>query len=163
MPSGSREKVLGEIRNREFARPSQKLDEAEKDLFSSGPPILHPLAQKTLEKLNRTPQPEPTGLQTPSVSVSQPPLAIDAGSTVSIRRAKKGSASKLERVERIEINLSQGTLPFDAAENSRFGAEEAFPGGLTAAALSLRMRAGAIDALFICGCFLIFLMIVFFV
>src|SRR5262249_25271409 len=88
MPSASREKLLGEIRNREFTRPSQKLDEAEKDLFSSSPPIFHPLAQKTLEKLKRAAQPEPTGSQIPSVNVSPPPRAIDAESTVSIRKAK---------------------------------------------------------------------------
>jgi uncharacterized RDD family membrane protein YckC len=164
-PSGAKEKLLGEIRNREFAKLSKgQLHEAQKDLLSPSPPVNHPLAQKTLEKLNRVSQAETTNPQTPVVEAPQPPQPLDssAESTVQVRRAKKGS-SKPEKVERIEINLSQGALPFDEAENSRVGVEEDLRKGLAAAALSLRIRAGAIDALFICGCFLIFLMIVFFV
>jgi uncharacterized RDD family membrane protein YckC len=162
-PSESKEKLLSEIRNREFAKPSKGLHKAQKDLFSPSPPVYHPLAQKTLEKLNRVSQAETTNPQTPVVEVAPPPQPLNslAESTFQVRRAKKGS-SKPEKVERIEINLSQGALPFDEAEPSRAGVEEDLRKGLAAAALSLRIRAGAIDALFICGCFLIFLMIVFF-
>jgi len=161
----SKERLLSEIRNREFAKPSKgQLHEAQKDLFLPGPPVYHPLAQKALEKLNRVPQVEATTPRTPTIEAAPPlqPLDSPAESTVQVRRAKKGF-SKPERVERIEINLSQGALPFDETENSRVGVEEDLRKGLAAAALSLRIRAGAIDALFICGCFLIFLMIVFFV
>jgi uncharacterized RDD family membrane protein YckC len=162
-PSDSKERLLGEIRNREFARPSQRLHETQKDLFSPSPPVYHPLAQKTLEKLSRASQAKTTNPQTPVVEMLQPPQPVDVQSAVSTRRTKNSTASRPERVERIEINLNQGALPFDEAENSRVGVEEGLKSGLAAAALSLRMRAGAIDALFICGCFLIFLMIVFFV
>jgi uncharacterized RDD family membrane protein YckC len=162
IPSDSRERLLGEIRNREFARPSQKPNDSQKELFLNSPAVYHPLAQKTLDKLTRASQLKATGPQTPVANASQPSEAIEAESKVSVRRAKKGAA-KPERVERIEINLNQGHLPFDAAEDSRFGLGERLSSGLTAAALSLRMRAGAIDALFICGCFLIFLMIIFFI
>jgi uncharacterized RDD family membrane protein YckC len=166
IPSESTEKLLSEIRNREFAKPSKRQPhEVQNDLFPPSPPVYHPLAQKALDKLNRLSRVETNIPQAPAVEALQPLQSVDASaeSTVHIRRAKRGSASKLEKVERIEINLNQGALPFDEAENSGPGIEEGLRKGLVAASLPLRIRAGAIDALFICGCFLIFLMIVFFV
>ena len=157
--------MLNEIRNREFTKPSKgQRHQAQNDLFPPSPPVYHPLAQKTLDKLNRLSRSETSIPQAPAVE-AQPlqSVAASAASTAHRRRAKGGSASKLEEVERIEINLNQGALPFDEVENSGVGAEEGLRKGLVAAALPLRIRAGAIDALFICGCFLIFLMIVFFV
>jgi len=163
IPSDSRDKLLSEIRNREFARPQHgQMRPDQKDLFSPNPPVYHPLAQKTLEKLNRAAQAETRNLEPPVVE-APPPVEVHAESTVQMRKAKKVPSSRTERVERIEINLNQGDLPFDGGVNCHIGAEEGLQSGLTAAALSLRIRAGTIDALFICGCVLIFLMIVFFV
>ena len=72
---------------------------------------------------------------------------------------------KLDRIERIEIDLNQGTLPFDSYERGHATSpEELIRNGLAAAGVSERIRAGAIDGLlFVTGCFLFFLLIILFI
>ncbi|HVN79374.1 MAG TPA: RDD family protein [Terriglobia bacterium] len=132
-------------------------------------PEYHPLAERALEKVNRArlekeslrrsdileskdPQPEvePPKLQTP--------IALAA------RKVNRQINPNRGKVERIEINLSQGVLPFeDAVLPHSAPQEDALSTGLTAAPLAARVMAGTIDALFVFGCFLLFLGIVFFV
>jgi uncharacterized RDD family membrane protein YckC len=166
-PSQSAENLLREIRDREFARPSRaRSPEPQNESFLQSAAPYHPLVQRTLEKLNRASQmrkaasPPPQSVKTPDPLQLGDPSALSSPQT----RKRRSPTPKTEKIERIEINLGQGALPFGEAENSGAGPwQEGIKKGLAPAALPFRIRAGAIDTLFICGCFLIFLMIVFFV
>jgi len=123
----------------------------------------HPLAEKALEKIDRVKagSAESTlGIPTELSTARRAPPQSD----VSNRRRR--STRKDEKLERIEIDLSQPTLPFEASENPASTlplSEDQVQRGLSAAALGPRVKAASIDALFVFGCFLIFLLIVFFV
>ena len=161
------ELLLNDIRNREFARTAEPgLSPNQQDLFQSRPEY-HPLAERILEKLKRSELSRPVVIEpqmknsAEQIFESQPRQSFPKSH---IRKIKRSSSARAEKIERIEISLSQGTLPFDDLRNANHHAwEDRIQKGLTAAPIAARMRAGAIDGLFICGCFLIFLMIIFFI
>jgi uncharacterized RDD family membrane protein YckC len=160
--------LLREIQHREFTRPSRaRADSVQNELFLQSSADYHPLALKTLEKLKRVSHSqqveEPSSLPAPTSEPLQP-RESSVASRVQAAKPKKTAASRSDKIERIEINLSQADLPFGETESGNAGLlKEGIKKGLTPAALSLRIRAGAIDGLFLVGCLLIFLMIVFFV
>ena len=128
----------------------------------------HPLAERALERVNRAriEKSEPL-ISHPAASapveseLDNPRLSPPA--VLAAKKAKRPPSLDREKVERIEISLNQGVLPFEAVETSSTTPREDTPSlGLTAAPLSNRMLAAAIDALFVLGCFLLFLGIVFF-
>jgi len=166
--SDSAGSLLREIQDREFARPSRaKADSVQNELFLQSSADYHPLALKTLEKLKRashSQQVEQTSSLPAQTSEPLPSRESSVTSRVQTGKLRKTAVSRSDKIERIEINLSQADLPFGETENGNAGLwKEGIKTGLTPAALSLRIRAGAIDGLFIVGCLLIFLMIVFFV
>jgi len=147
-PNGS--SALDEdFRQREFVRPGPVGSEIAPDV--SAHQGHHPLAEKALEKIDRA-KASSTELSTTVPASPEPEVAI----------RRRRSSRRSEKPERIEIDLSQPTLPFDQAQDPEFTPQEV-QNGLSAAALAPRLRAGLIDALFVFGCFLIFLLIVFFV
>jgi uncharacterized RDD family membrane protein YckC len=129
----------------------------------------HPLAERALEKVNRAriKKTDPPDSVPPYSSLPAPETARQPSPDsppLSIRRGKRPTGPDKGKIERIEINLNQGVLPFEAGESeSAASAEDQIESGLEAAALAPRMLAGGIDGLFVAGCFLIFLGIVFFV
>ena len=152
------------LRNREFVRPGQeRLEEILPPVVTSDKVGYHPLAEKTLQKLERVqrsmgtlPFEElPTGVLEPVPETSPAP---------SKNTIPKLQTRKTEKIERIEIDLNQGRLPFDSSEeNQATSPEELIRNGLAAASIPERIRAGAIDGLFVTGCFLFFLLIILFI
>jgi uncharacterized RDD family membrane protein YckC len=160
------ELLLNDIRNREFSRSVKEGPSSnQQDLFQSRPEY-HPLAERILEKLKRSELSRPVVIEpqmknsAEQIFESQPRQSLPKSH---IRKVKRRSSARAEKIERIEISLSQGTLPFDDPGNSSHQPWDYIHKGLTAAPIATRMRAGAIDGLFICGCLLIFLMIIFFI
>ncbi len=132
-------------------------------------PEYHPLAERALEKVNRVrvqkespPRSDIQENKAPLPEVESPKL--NSPTALAARKVNRQTTPNRGKVERIEINLSQGVLPFeDAALPHSPLLEDALSTGLAAAPLATRAMAGTIDALFILGCFLLFLGIVFFV
>lgn len=161
-PTPGTELLLNDIRNREFARTVQEgLGPNQEELFLSR------VEYQPLEKLKRSKLPKSVVIEPQLKDLaeltheSQPRESFQRSQ---VRKAKRSSSPHAEKIERIEINLSQGTLPFDDLANFSSRAwEDRIQKGLIAAPIAVRMRAGAIDGLFICGCLLIFLMIIFFI
>jgi uncharacterized RDD family membrane protein YckC len=148
-----------DFRQREFVRPGTAGSQIEPE--ASVHRGYHPLAEKALEKIDRA-----KASSTESTLEIPPDLSttVPGPPEPEISSRRRRSARRSEKTERIEIDLSQPTLPFESGENPAFTSqEERVQKGLSAAALAPRVRAGLIDALFIFGCFLIFLLIVFFV
>ncbi|MGH9424715.1 MAG: RDD family protein, partial [Terriglobia bacterium] len=157
--SAPRSDALDEdFRQREFVRPGAPDLEVEADA-----PVrrgYHPLAEKALEKTDRAKASSAeSNLEIPAeVNTTVPALPEPE---ISRRRR---SARRSEKTERIEIDLNQPRLPFDSSDNpASASGEDRIQIGLAAAPLAPRVKAGLIDALFVFGCFLIFLLIVFFV
>ncbi len=156
--------LMESLRNREFVRPGQeRSEETPLSVLSSVSPEIHPLAKRTLQKLEQVQRvtaviPHPdlnTGFVEPDSGA--PPASPK--NTIPRRQTRK-----LDRIERIEIDLNQGTLPFDSYEEGHATSpEELIRNGLAAAGVSERIRAGAIDGLFVTGCFLFFLLIILFI
>jgi len=156
--------LVESLRNREFVRPGQeRSEELPLSVVSSENAEMHPLAKRTLQKLEQVqravtvlPDKElETGFVEPA-SVAPPASPKNTISRPQPRR--------LDRIERIEIDLNQGTLPFDSYEEGHATSpEELIRNGLAAAGVSERIRAGAIDGLFVTGCFLFFLLIILFI
>ena len=152
--------VLDEdFRQREFVRPGPAGSETTPEV--SAHRGYHPLAEKALEKIDRAKAGSTESiLEIPADLSTAVPALLEP--EVSTRRRR--STRRSEKTERIEIDLSQPTLPFETAQSPEFTSQDdRVQSGLSAAALAPRVRAGLIDALFVFGCFLIFLLIVFFV
>jgi uncharacterized RDD family membrane protein YckC len=152
------------LRNREFVRPGQERPEVNPlPSVSSNSVGLHPLAERTLQKLD----PVQRALVTlPSKDMVTSIVAPVSGVSPVFPKNTllKPQTRKSDRIERIEIDLNQGTLPFDSFEEGHATSpEELIRNGITAAGVSERTRAGAIDGLFITGCFLLFLLIILFI
>jgi len=148
-----------DFRQRVFVRPGSPDLEVETD--ASVRPVYHPLAEKALEKIDRVKAGSADNVpEIPAEMNTMAPASPEPEASIRRRR----SARRSEKPERIEIDLNQPTLPFDSSEStaSTLG-EDQVQRGLAAAALAPRIKAGLIDALFVFGCFLIFLLIVFFV
>ena len=132
-------------------------------------PEYHPLAERALEKVNRARVEKASFRRSdilenknPQLEVEPPRLHTDTA--LAARKVNRQITPNRGKVERIEINLSQGVLPFgDAALPHSSPQEDSLSSGLAAAPLATRMMAGTIDVLFVFGCFLLFLGIVFFV
>jgi uncharacterized RDD family membrane protein YckC len=156
--------IVETFRNREFIRPGhEQLDESSSPMMPVNRGGYHPLAQKTLQKLDRV---QRGNVTLPAVE----PLGGSKNHVPEVQSfpAKKvmprTPAKKPERTERIEIDLNQGTLPFDSFQGHRAASpEDLIKNGITAASLTQRIRAGAIDGLYITGCFLFFMLIVLFI
>jgi uncharacterized RDD family membrane protein YckC len=150
---------MEDFRYREFIRPSKTAFGA--DIGSHmAQRNDHSLAERTPDQISRV----KTGVAAEADWTMPADFAspdVDLGPQLKRRRRLQ---RRPESVERIEINLSQGTLPFGAVDDAFSPvAEDQVQPGLGAAPLPSRMRAGFIDAVFLLGCFLIFLLIVFFV
>jgi uncharacterized RDD family membrane protein YckC len=161
------ETILNDIQNHEFVKPAGGTLPITWDCSVKEPrPKYHPLAERTLEKLKRAKLPKQEKLDgskigsaaVASVSMQTEPTAK---SSPAMRRFKKRSLLT-DKVERIEINLSQGALPFKV-EGKSVLLEDQIQEGLSPAPVHVRMASGAIDALFVCSCYLVFLMIILFI
>ena len=152
------------LRNREFVRPGQeRLEGILSPAVTSNKVGCHPLAEKALQKLERVQR----GMVTlPFEELTTGALESGPGSSPAPRKntMPRVQTRKTERIERIEIDLNQGTLPFDSfEENHATSPEELIRNGLAAASIPQRIRAGAIDGLFVTSCFLFFLLIILFI
>jgi uncharacterized RDD family membrane protein YckC len=148
-----------DFRQRVFVRPGSP--DLEVETNASVRPVYHPLAEKALEKIDRVKAGSAENVpEIPAEMNTMAPASPEPEASIRRRR----SARRSEKPERIEIDLNQPTLPFEFSESpaSTLG-EDQVQRGLAAAALAPRIKAGLIDALFVFGCFLIFLLIVFFV
>lgn len=162
MPAPVAAEAAGALWDREFVRPGQEGNAVGPQAEVPPPSGHHSLIERTLEKLKRAQAgAEPPEKLTPPSSVSAPEMPTSPAPVPrKIRRATADSS----RIERIEINLNQPLLPFDATEPPIITPETPqVSRGLTAAPVSPRMLAGLIDLSFLTGSFLIFLLIVRFV
>ncbi|MBM3803935.1 MAG: RDD family protein [Acidimicrobiia bacterium] len=148
----------GDFRQREFVRPGASPVESESTLTPRR--SYHPLAEKALEKIDRT---KPSSAEQVLELPIEPPTRTTAPD-VALATRRRRTERRGEKPERIEIDLNQPALPFEAGQDlvAKSSEDEIRP-GLAAAPLGSRVRAGLIDSLFVFGCFLIFLLIVFFV
>jgi uncharacterized RDD family membrane protein YckC len=148
--------------DRELVRPGQE-ENVPPTLAKNAPPAeYHPLVERTLEKLKRAQVGTvPPAISTPPpAAMLPPPPAPPPPTPRKTRRAPTDS----NRVERIEINLNQPMLPFDAtAPSISPSPNPQVSRGLTAAPISPRFISGVIDLSFLTGSFLIFLLIVRFI
>ena len=156
--------IVETFRNREFVRPGpERLEENSSPILPVSRGGYHPLAEKTLQKLDRVQRGKVTlPAEEPTVgSINPRPETQSLPPKKAILRTP---TKKSERIERIEIDLNQGTLPFDSfLEGRATSPEELIRNGIAAASLPQRIRAGAIDGLYITGCFLFFMLIVLFI
>lgn len=146
-----------DFRQQEFVRlgPPDPEDETDAPMR----PAYHPLAERALEKIDRA-----KGTSAESILETPAELNSTAPTEPEISNRRRRAARKSEKAERIEIDINQPTLPFESRESPvSVSREDQVQKGLLAAALAPRARAGIIDALFVVGCFLIFVLIVFFV
>ncbi|MEW5979547.1 MAG: RDD family protein [Acidobacteriota bacterium] len=148
--------------DKELVRPQRRNEAGDARLNAES--SYHPLAEKVLEKLDRiraVDSSSPAGASSTgaSPSVGDVPLAPVRSS---VRRARK-SGQRSDRIERIEIELNQPTLPFDAQQSGMAESGKQLQDGLTAAPVSARVRAGSFDSVFVVSSLLLFLMIVFFI
>ncbi|MFN8005589.1 MAG: RDD family protein [Terriglobia bacterium] len=153
------------LRSREFIRPGHRReDESTSTTTEAKKAGFHPLAEKTLLKLDRVQRGAVTVTvaEPPGVPPSNPgPETLPAPPKKPLSQAH---GRKPDRIERIEIALNQRTLPFDSFEQDAASLpEEAIRNGIRAADISERLRAGLIDGMFVTGCFLFFLLVVLFV
>ena len=152
------------LRNREFVRPGQeRLEEDSLTTINSNSVGMHPLAEKTLQKLDVVHR---AMVALPTKDLTHGPLKPEPEVTHASSKNPilRPQARKSDRIERIEIDLNQRTLPFDSFEESHaISTEELVRNGIAAASISKRVRAGAIDGLFVTGCFLFFLLIILFI
>jgi uncharacterized RDD family membrane protein YckC len=154
--------VLEDFRERDFVRPGAPVLELDAEAAAMPRREYHPFAEKALQRIDRA--------KTAVAENSILDIIAESGRQSeplepTIVRKRKRVQQKGDRPERIEISLNQGMLPFEfeTGIGSGYSAEEQVRVGLWSAPLSPRIRAGAIDAIFVFGCFLIFLLIVFFV
>jgi uncharacterized RDD family membrane protein YckC len=146
-----------DFRQREFVRPG--LPDSEDETEAPMRPPYHPLAERALEKIDRA-----KGGSVDSTSEIPAELNSPVPTEPEISSRRRRAARRSDKAERIEIDINQPTLPFDSSEGPvSMLREDQLQKGLLAAALAPRARAGMIDALFVVGCFLIFVLIVFFV
>jgi len=148
-----------DFRDREFVKSSRSLGDS--GGLAAEKPEYHPLAEKTLKKLDRAKsQHQAGGIFAGADMVDSNPAPQPVATTIPKRRRFIRS----EEPERIEISLNQPTLPFEASLGTpRSSAEDSIQTGLAVAPLSERSLAGLIDGVFVFGCFLIFLLVVLFV
>ena len=146
-----------DFRHREFVRPASP--GLEMETYPTVRPTYHPMAERALEKIDRARSSSAENvLEIPEELTSETPTESEG-----LTRRRR-SPRRSEKPERIEIDLTQPTLPFELNESPvSISREDQVQKGLVAAALASRSRAGFIDALFILGCFLIFALIVFFI
>ena len=153
------EMLKEDFRQRVFVRPGSPDSEVETD--ASVRPVYHPLAEKALEKIDRV---KASSAENTPGDYCRTEFDSPGSPEPEVLIRRRRLARRSEKAERIEIDLNQPTLPFDSSESPvSTSREDQIQKGLSAAALAPRVRAGIIDALFIFGCFLIFLLIVFFV
>jgi uncharacterized RDD family membrane protein YckC len=151
-----------DFRDREFVKPGKTETLEDSRLLASVPQEYHPLAEKILQRIDQV-KPSSFGDSLPSVSVELAP-SLQQKPEAPLSPKRKRAQSRSGRVERIEINLNQCTLPFESnVSQSLRMVEDQIQTGLTVAPIGRRVRAGLVDAVFVFGCFLIFLLIVFFV
>jgi uncharacterized RDD family membrane protein YckC len=166
--TGSRE-LIRELLDREFVRTGKGSFERSSIAEPHGlRPDYHPLAEKALEKVRRAAVPGPVTSQPVSPLEPSIPPSDDSpvvpSVTATITRGLRQSAKRSEKIERIEIDLNQGHLPFDTSVRESVGDQEVpLLQGLVPAPLPSRIRAGFVDALFLGGCLLIFISIIFFI
>jgi uncharacterized RDD family membrane protein YckC len=161
------EAILNNIQNHEFIRPARGSLPINADgAVEETRPKYHPLVERTLQKLERARLPKQDKLEsfgTGSVTVA--PGALQEQPTAQPRTAARGHkerSSLKDKVERIEINLDQGTFPL-SVEGKSVLLEDQIQEGLAPAPVRARMASGAIDALFVCSCDLVFLMVILFI
>jgi len=155
--SALRSEIVDEdFRQREFVRPGSPGLEVETDVAARG--AYHPLAERALEKIDRAKASSAENILEIPAELNSP-VPPPPEPEISIRR--RPSTRRSEKTERIEIDLNQPTLPFESSASA--SREDRVQKGLSVAALAPRVKAALIDALFVFGCFLIFLLIVFFV
>jgi len=141
--------------DRELVRPGQEENVLPTPAKNAPAAEYHPLIERTLEKLKRA----QAGTAPPTI-LTPPPLAPPPPTPRKTRRTPIDS----NRVERIEINLNQPMLPFEAtAPCISPSPNPQVSRGLTAAPISPRFISGMIDLSFLTGSFLIFLLIVRFI
>jgi uncharacterized RDD family membrane protein YckC len=151
-----------DFRDREFVKPGKAETLEDSRLLASVPQEQNPLAEKLLQRVEKV-GPGSSGDSLPSVPVEPAPSLQEKPETPFPPKRKRAE-SRSGRVERIEINLNQCTLPFESnVSQSLRMVEDQIQPGLTVAPIGRRVRAGLVDAVFVFGCFLIFLLIVFFV
>jgi uncharacterized RDD family membrane protein YckC len=169
-PNGLTQDGVRQVLERELVRPRAGAQRDGATLVD--PPFrpeYHPLAERALEKVNRArvKKESPPRSDIPESKAPQSemePPKLNSPASLAARKVTRQVTPNRGKVERIEINLSQGVLPFgDAALPHSAPSEDALSTGLAAAPLATRAMAGTIDALFVLGCFLLFLGIVFFV
>jgi uncharacterized RDD family membrane protein YckC len=160
------ETILDNIQNHEFVKPPRGSVPVNWDCLVEEPrPKYHPLAERTLEKLERARLPKQEKLEASGTGpVTIAPRALPAEPTAKPRTATRGykERSSTDKVERIEIDLDQGTLP-SKSEGKSVLLEDQIQEGLAPAPVRARMASGAIDAFFIGSCYLLFLMIILFI
>jgi len=129
-------------------------------------PKYHPLVERTLEKLERARLPKqekPESSSTGSVTIA--PGALQTEPTAqprTVAREHRERSSLTDKIERIEINLDQGTFP-SSLEGNPVLSEDQIQEGLAPAPVRARMASGAIDALFVCSCVLVFLTVILYI
>jgi uncharacterized RDD family membrane protein YckC len=164
VPGPAAPEAAGALWDREFVRPGQEENAPPRiELTEVLPPSEHhSLIERTLQKIKRAqvgamPQERPALISpesTPELPTSPTPIP----------RKTRRTTTDSNRIERIEINLNQPLLPFDATDQAILAHETPqVSRGLAAASLSPRLLAGLIDLSFLTGSFLIFLLIVRFV
>lgn len=148
-----------DFRQREFVRPGSPDAEAQTDAPARRG--YHPLAEKALERIDRVKASSAENILKIPAELS---TAVPIPPEPEIPSRRRRSARRSDKPERIEIDLNQPSLPFESSQNPTSAAlDDQVQVGLAAAPLAPRIKAGLIDALFVFGCFLIFLLIVFFV
>jgi hypothetical protein len=166
--TGSRQ-LVRELLDREFVRTGKSSHGSPLTAEPHGSrPDYHPLAEKALEKVRRASA--PGAVTSLPLSPLEPPIPRSDDSLVvpshtpTVRRRLGQSGKRSEKIERIEIDLNQGRLPFDTSIKDSAG-DQGVPllEGLVPAPLPSRLRAGCIDALFLSGSLLIFLSIILFI
>ena len=132
-------KIIREILDREFVRAGKKPGESTTaPVMPELKPDYHPLAEKALEKIRRAGAFEALSPQ-PQTPPEVPILSSRVGTaspivTPTVTRRSGQSARKSKEIDHIEIDLSQGRLPFDA-EDRQSDVDGLLPQGLIAAPL----------------------------
>jgi uncharacterized RDD family membrane protein YckC len=151
-----------DFRHREFVKPGKAAAEKAASKFL-GPERTeyHPLVEKALQKIDKLRATPPENLNPENPAK---PATLTPEPETERPRKRKRLQGRPEPVERIEISLNQQSLPFEIFESIPSPvAEDQIQTGLSAAPIPCRVRAGIVDAIFVFGCFLIFMLIVFFV
>lgn len=114
-----------------------------------------PPAKRTLQK------PEASDVQdrVPSSTPESPQVQRAGRLGVAVAKKRQGSLFS-EKIQRIEIDLNQSTLPFRESKSPASSWTDPLRRDLQSAMVRDRFGAGIVDALFIVGCWLIFGLVV---